>query len=300
MNARQETWLSMYHAVIAHCDNHPAITAAVPAFATLLAELKAKKAAITSIATKEAQLSSTPATPKEASRISLCNKASEVAAIVFAFATAQKDHKLKEEVRTSFTKLRRLQDELLAPACMNIHKAATNNIAALAPWGITPATLTNFLAIINQYRSAISMPRNTTSLRSAYTAELKKLFTETNQLLKTQLDKVALQFKTTEPNFYNAYITNRIIIDAPTSPTRIKGIITGSSKEPLSDVKIQVMGKEYSTTSDSQGKYSLKIPQPGTYTLHFSKEGFTEKTAENILLKLGKTKRLSITLIPAS
>lgn len=294
MNAQQEAWLNMYKAVISFCNSQPAITASVPAFAAGLSTLQVITSNITDTAAKQLQATSGVRNHKENQRITLSRLASTIGANVFAWASAQQNHLVKEEVRYSFTKLRRLPDEKLAPVCKNIHKAASDNQAQLAAYGITAATLTGLQSTINTYQSAVAGPRNAVSLGSAYVQELKKLFSQANSLLKNQLDKIALQFKITHPDFYNAYSSNRIIVDAPTSHTKIAGIITNANKEPVSNVSVTVVDKEYKAETNAGGKFSIKIPVPGTYTLRCSKEGFTELTLQNILLKLGKTKRIRI------
>ena len=294
MNAQQEAWLNMYKAVISYCNSQPAITASVPAFAAALSALQAITSNITDTAAKQLQATAGVRNHKENQRITLSRLASTIGANVFAWASVQQNHLVKEEVRYSFTKLRRLPDEKLAPVCKNIHKAASANQAQLAAYGITAATLADFQNTINTYQSAVAGPRNAVSLRSAYVQELKKLFSQANSLLKNQLDKIALQFIITHPDFYNAYSSNRIIVDAPTSHTKIAGIITNKDKEPISNVTITVSGTAYKTETNTEGKFKIKIPVPGTYTLRCSKEGFAELTLQNILLKLGKTKRIRI------
>jgi hypothetical protein len=297
MNSSQEAKLSMYNAVITYCDANTATVATVPAFQTAYTNFKNNFGAIIEVASLEAQVITGITMDKSQMRKDLAQKASDIAAAVYAYAITQNDNTLKEQVNFSVSDLLRLKDEILGPTCSNIANAADTNIANLAGYGITAAVLTDFADMTQAFMNLVAAPRNAVTQRATYSSELKELFKTGDSILKDQMDKIALQFKTTNPEFYTTYKNNRIILDAGTSPTQAEGIITQNGTETtLSGVSIQVVGQSYNATSNGSGEYKLKIPVPGTYNIQFTKSGFADKTVDNIEITLGQSTDLDVQL----
>lgn len=299
MDSKFEARLNMYHAVIAHCDANPAIVATVVAFQTTITSFKAKVSSIQTIAQQEAQVISGVATDKKVLRDSLCQQGADIAAVVYAYAASTGNNTLKEAMAFSKSDLRNMRDDQLAPSCNNIHDAASTNLVALAPYGITAAMLTSFNTLITNYSAAVPKPRNATSLRKTYAAELKTLFSEADDMLKNQLDKTAVQFKAAHLEFYTAYKNNRIIIDPGTSVTQLVGTVTDANKNtPLNAANVSVQEQDYKTTTKADGTYLLKIPVPGDYKIIFSHQGYITN-ADGVTITLGQTSTLDMALSPA-
>jgi hypothetical protein len=297
MTSRQEAKLNMYNAVVTHCDSNAAIVASVPAFQTSVNSFKDVYNNILETAQLEAQVISGIAMDKTSLRKELAQQAADIAAAVYAFASAAVNNTLKEQVNFSVSDLLHQKDELLGSVCTNISNAANDNIAGLADYGITAGTLTDFNTLIGNYTLAVSAPRNAVAQRSSYSAGLKSLFKQGDDILKNQMDKIINQFKNTQPLFYDTYKNNRIIIDEGTSATQVDGVITQSGTETtLSAVSVQVVGQSYNTASNGSGKYKLKIPVPGAYSIQFSKSGFVSKTIDNVEITLGQSTSLDVQL----
>jgi Carboxypeptidase regulatory-like domain len=309
MKSRQEAKLNMYHAVITHCDANSAIILTVPGFATQLTAFKAKVVSLDDTAQLEAQIISGIATDKKALKTSLCQQAADIAAVVFSYAKTINNNTLAESVSLTKSELTALRDDELAPTCQNIHDAANTNVIALAPFNITPAMLTDFQALIDDYIAAVPTPRNAAALRKTYATTIKTLFTDCDSILKDQLDKTAVQFKAANLEFYNTYKNNRIILDAAQSNTQAQGNVTiDIAGGPIFGVAVQATQvlppgstdtpAVYNTSTDVNGLYTLKIPQPGVYDFTFKKTGYQVRSTNSITLTLGQTTTLSVTLIP--
>jgi hypothetical protein len=309
MNSSQEAKLNMYHAVITHCDANNAVVATIPAFDAQLTTFKATVVSIDDTVQLEAQVISGIATDKKVLRTSLTQQGADLAATVFAYAKSINDNTLAEAVDFAKSELARLKDDELAPVCQNIHAAANTNIAALAAYGITAPALANFNALITNYIAAVPAPRNAAALRKTYAVNLKTFFKDADSMLKNQMDKSALRFKITHPDFYTTYKNNRIILDPAVSSTQAQGTITiDIAGGPINGVAIQATQvlppgstdtpAVYNTSSNVSGLYTLKIPQPGVYNFTFTKTGYQTRNANNITLSLGQTTPLSVTLIP--
>ena len=297
MDSKQESKLNMYNAVITHCAANPAIIATVPAFQTALTNFQNVFGNIIETAQLEAQVIKGIAMDKSQYKTDLVQKASEIAAAVYAYAVTQNNNTLKEQVHFSVSDLLRMKDEILGPTCLNISNAANDNVASLAGYGITAAVITDFNDMISTYMGVVSNPRNAVTQRATYSASLKDYFKEGDDILKNQMDKIALQFKAANLEFYTTYKNNRIILDAGTSATEAEGIITQSGTETtISGVSVQVVGQSYNAASNGSGEYKLKIPVPGTYSIQFSKPGFANKTIDNVEITLGQSTSLDVQL----
>jgi hypothetical protein len=131
----------------------------------------------------------------------------------------------------------------------------------------------------------------------ALTQQLKSLFKQGDAQLKSSMDKLMLNFKSTDKEFFDTYTSAREIMDAATSSTNITGTVTDSkTSKPVRGVSIAVDGKPYSAISNSKGKYILKIPVPGVYTIKFIKEGYQDKMEKGIEVAIGKSTTLNVTM----
>lgn len=297
MDSRQEAKLNMYDAVLAHCDANAAIVATVVAFQNAVNDFEDIVDDLRTAAQNEVQAITGFTADKNAQRQDLIDITVDVAGSIYAYASAQDNLILKDQVKINPSDLTRMKDELLGPVCTNILDAANANAAALVDYGVTAAKITALDDAIEDFVSAVPAPRNAVSNRVSIAEQIKQLFKDGDQLLKERLDKLALQFKTTQPNFYTAYRSNRVILDAATSATQVSGIVRDAfTNNPLSGVAIQVVDQSYSTTTNGAGEYTLKIPVPGEYNITFTKENYQVKTEENVDVTLGQTTDLDVTL----
>ena len=155
----------MYHAVINYGNANPAIVATVPAFSTTFTSFKAKVSSIESTAQLETQVITGVATDKKTRKETLVQQATDIAAVVFSYASSVGNNTLKQQVNFSRSELLRLKDDELPATSHNIHDAANANLVALAPYGITAAMLTSFDTLISQYAAVVPSPRNAKAQR---------------------------------------------------------------------------------------------------------------------------------------
>ncbi len=101
---------------------------------------------------------------------------------------------------------------MLIPACSNIYNALNDNSKVLKTFGITAGNISDLQTAIDDYQAILVSPRNAITQRSAHGAAISNLFKQANDILKNQLDKMAVQFKTTAETFFVAYKKNRAIV----------------------------------------------------------------------------------------
>ena len=302
MTSREESKLNMYDATVTFgtVPANATIILTVPAFDALFTILKAKLSSLKGVIAIENQIITGIATDKRVLKINLCNMACDIAAVITAYAVSINNNELKEAMSLQPSECKATDDGEVESKCQNIHAAANANLVALATYGITAPMLATLQTTINNYAAKVAGPRNAISNRAAQKTARKNLYKEIDALLKTQMDKIAVQFKAANIDFYNEYKQNRIIIDPAKAKTKAAGTVTHSvTNDPLEGVTVAttVNGNPVSTLTDANGKYKLPLP-PGTYTITFTKTGFQPHQVTSITITLGQTTTLDVQLTP--
>jgi len=300
MNAKLEAKLNMYRSTQKHCNDNLSIVSTVPAFQTTLTTFNLKVSSIIALTQQEDLATKGITVDKTEAKKSLCRLATDIAAPIFAFASAGADNKLKQEVKFTFSDLLKTKDDVLAPRCQNIKDIATANLRALAAYGLTEASLSAFQTEIDNYQSKVPTPRNSAAQKKTIRDNIKKLFAETDSILKEQMDKTVVGFKASNPDFVSTYKANRVIIDPGKSATALKGTVQNSKdKTPVSGATILVEETGFKATTNDAGTYEIKPIPAGTYTITITAPKYVEKTEKNITAKQGQTTTLSTLLNPA-
>ena len=225
MTAIQESKLNMFRTVETHIGDNAAIIADSPAFQTAFNKIKANNAAIQSAAQQRSASLTGIAADKSNLKQTLAKLAATIAGAVFAYAAAEKNQTLKQEMNISVSKLQRARDEELAPRCQMIHDRAETNLAALTDYGINAAQLKNLQTAINNYSAETMKPRQAVSTRKTTRANLAALFRENDDILKNQLDKLIELYRADHPDFVNTYFQTRIIVDPPTRARKAEDVV---------------------------------------------------------------------------
>lgn len=300
MNATQEAKLNMFRATQKHCNDNPAIVATIPAFQTAAGTLNTTIAGIIATAQQEDLVTKGITVDKAEAKKTLCQLAADIAAPIVAYAAATKNNKLLKEVNYTHSDLIRTKDDQLAPRCKNIYDAAQANAAALRDYGITATTTETLLTTINNYQAKVPDPRNAAAQKATIRTNLKNLIKEADQILKLQLDKTVLGFKTSHPDFVTAYKANRVIIDPGKSTTTLKGVIINSTnKSPVSGATILVVETGNKTSGNEKGSYQIKPIPAGIYTINISAPKYKDSTQKEVTVKQGQITTLNFVLDPA-
>lgn len=216
MTAREEAKLSMYRAVSQHCSLNAAIVNTNLAFKSSNTTLDAKIATLLTSETSVQKQTKGVAQDKGTLRATLVLTAFETAAQVSAFATKTKNDTLKQIVNFSMTDLERIKDDLLIPTCNNIKKAANDNLANLADYGVTVASLTAFQTDMDNYSASVAKPRLAKTQKTTDGKNVKAIMKEIDNILKEEMDKTVVNFRKTYPDFVTKYKEVRKIVDPST------------------------------------------------------------------------------------
>lgn len=213
MTERQENKFSMYVAVEQYCDDNDAIVSTIPALKTAHSGFKIKITAIRNTVQQQSVQTGGIAQDKNVLRVTLCDATLNIASAVMAFAKDKNNLQLFEECNYSRSELLKLKDSQITQICTSIKEKAEAHLGELNDYGITATELTEFQTVIDQYIQATPKPRGATAQKKTSTQNLKQLFAETDDILKTRMDKLVLKLKNTHPDFYHTYQNTRTIID---------------------------------------------------------------------------------------
>ncbi len=219
MNSRQEAKFSMFRAVQLLCNNNLPIINTNIAFTAAFAIFNSKITALFGSETVVSKQTKGVAMDKGTLKQILCQAAADLAALVFAYANRTKNDTLKQQVNYAKSDVEKLKDDLIVPTCNNIKKAASDNLAALADFGVTAAMLTAFQTNIDNYNISVPKPKLTKATKTTETANIKTTIKDIDNVLKNEMDKLVVSFKTANPNFASDYKNARVIID-PNSATK--------------------------------------------------------------------------------
>ena len=148
---------------------------------------------------------------KEQARLSLCIISVEVIGAMKAYGAVAQDPELLARVSfTASTVCSGKVSEVVA-RCKNVWQAATDNVAALAKYGVTPAKLTKLNNAIKAFDKVKTAPRQHQAIKSAATQLIPVLVDSGVGIVRDQLDQLMPQFAATNPAFCNAYFSARVV-----------------------------------------------------------------------------------------
>jgi len=195
-----------------HYDGTKSLTT-LPALEQGVEELRDVLAAIDVQSKKQAD-SSGAALAKKTALLTLGDAAYEVARAVRACAADVGNDTLTGQVTFSRVALIRGADKTVIDRAELVRDAAAESIALLADYGVTPVKVTALTKKIDAFRKAQPAPRQRVNKSSAAMKALRKLFKSTRTLLNERLDGLMVQYKTSNPEFFNQYNSARVLVTA--------------------------------------------------------------------------------------
>jgi hypothetical protein len=208
---------------------------ALPALARAAEELDELLSEIDAQAQKQKALSGA-SLEKAAALQALGDLAHEIASAVHACAAASGNQDLAGRVSYSRLDWSRGADKTIIGRAQNLHEVASSVIDSLVEYGVTPAKLANLQKRIVAFREAHPAPRQRVTASSAATKEIRNLLNQASALLKEQIDRLMVQFMTSTPEFYNAYVSARTVVPPGVRSAETEANLppeTGTASSPL-------------------------------------------------------------------
>lgn len=136
----------------------------------------------------------------------------EISGAVYSFAHDMNDNALMARVNYKSTRLESMtQSKLVAVAGVVLEEALKIRPTDLANEGISAKELTAYKELIGRFSEVKSSKKEAVIDRSGTTEKLSILFKEASSLLKGKLDRLAVQFKRKDPEFYLKYKAARAV-----------------------------------------------------------------------------------------
>ena len=213
---------------------------------------------------------------------------------VFAYAQTIGNNTLAEQMNYAHSSIAFINDETIADWAEERKDIINGILASLADYGLDATTQQAWQDAIDAYRPLIPSTRNYVVENSAHGATLDSLIIQNRDLLNNVIDRLMNVFRFSDSIFYGKYKTARNIINLghghssenpPTPKSKVGGKVTDSTTgEPIiaADVKLITAESELTTTTNSDGQYTLTINTPAAETaadVVASKDGYTPTTS---------------------
>ena len=218
MNDRQENKLTMYETVQETMAANVTITAAVPAIAPAVAALGAEITTIQTLSQTQKQPTKGATKSKSQLRGAMADAAVPVASALKALASATGNAELAAQANFTRTDFVFSRDTVAPDNAVIVKNLAIANLAALANYGAVQSDIDALAAAITAYNASITRPRQVVTLTKAATKQLEEAFARADVILNDQLDNLIEKFRLTQPAFYLAFQSARVIVDTASPP----------------------------------------------------------------------------------
>jgi hypothetical protein len=226
---------------------------------------------------------------KNRAKMALADAMYLISAKMKAYAFDKQDDRLMGQFKTPRSSFEKMADGALIPYCRFLAEIIYPLLDLLPGYGLGLDNMAHLETLMDDYSAKQAAPRLTIVERSQLTKKLELLINDCSQMLRNEMDPLAEEFKTTNPDFYLQYKGTREIIDLGKTYTKMRGFVTeGNTAGPaLKGVKIKVEGSELEAMSAANGHYSLVRVQPGTRNIEVSKKGYKTLMLDDIYFKPG-------------
>ena len=211
MNTKCINCLNMFQTTQTCLDANEAIFKNVPAVVTASGELDDLVAAILKAQRGQASAEGLAAA-KTTVREDLADAAYEIASLVHACAQQHGVADVASRTDLSLSDVQSGKEARFIDRIKGILDDAAVLVDDLGDCGVTPAKLKALKDLVAKFEKVKPLHRTGVSDGSSATRRLSVLFARTSKLLRNRLDRLVVQFKKTEPEFYFAYQSARKIV----------------------------------------------------------------------------------------
>lgn len=213
MNKREENKYSMYKAVLSNLNANESVVNSISAFADAKNQLEGL---IGSIEAKEMEFNTKAqgkGMVKNSGRKEMMRTLLNIVNAMYVYSNRANKKELSELAKVTESQLKRMRDTLLANYAKSVYSAAQNEAANLADFGIEPEHLSELNTKITEYEAASDSKESGHQSKAAAREALYQAFDDTDVLLTGSLDRLAMLVKDSNPEFYTAYKSARVIKD---------------------------------------------------------------------------------------
>jgi hypothetical protein len=206
MDKFQTTKLDSLKLIVKESSNNPASIALVPTFGTVVNQLDQICSEIEKRQTLQEKDLTGITADKDIALEDMADSTLEIAGAVYSWAHDRNDNTLMAKVDFKKNRIDTMtQSELGSTARIVLEEAVKIPSDELANEGISANELTAYQSSIAHFGEVKSSKNEAVIDRSGTTEKLNLLFKQANTLLKNKLDRLAVQFKRKDPDFYLKY-----------------------------------------------------------------------------------------------
>jgi hypothetical protein len=213
MDRDDQNRTEMFSTVDGLMDQNNSIWSVVPAINETTADFKVIIADVGESIRKQATATGGAGDEKTNVRLSFEEKILEIADQLSALAAKNNDVNLGAQVEWSLSSLDKMGVDELEALGKTVSGLATANLAALAAYGITAADVAALDGLTARFHTVKNAPRTAIAGRKGQTQTQPVLVAKGMSLLRNRLDKQMTKFKKSNPEFYAAYRSARVIVD---------------------------------------------------------------------------------------
>jgi hypothetical protein len=199
--------------IVTEAKNNAQSAALVPTFKTGIDKLETYNTEVERLKILQSKDTSGVTTDTEVTSETLVAQTEEVAGAVHSYAYDNTNNALMAEVNYSEDDLEKMTRADLITAAGIVFAAASKLAPAdLAKEGISADQLKALGVALELFKGVKSAPREAIIDRTSYTSQISEWLAKSQLLLKKSLDRLAVQFKTKDPEFYKKYKAARHVI----------------------------------------------------------------------------------------
>jgi hypothetical protein len=212
MNKYQTARLDSLKLIVKESKNNPDSLALLPKFGVVINRLETICMAIESHQVQQEKDLKGITADKDVALENLIDSTVEIAGAVYSYAHDMKNNTLMSKVNYKSTAVEKMtQSEVVAVASIILEEAVRIPAPEMTNEGISQEELTAYGELINHFKAIKSSKREAVISRTGTTENLNNLFKEASTLLYEKLDRLAIQFKRKDPDFYLRYKAARSI-----------------------------------------------------------------------------------------
>lgn len=303
MTKSQDLKLMMYYSVISVNEKYQTTWSGNSIYSDSHNKFKVKVQLIES--TRELQIAESMGitVDKKVKKDALIDKVVFIEHRIKSFASNTGNAELLTGMDYTASRLKHVEQAELAGIANIIIGKAQANIAALAPYGITAAVITDIQSAVTAYNTALPRTKAAKIQKRNATLLLKQYFEEADTLLKERMDMDIDIFKVSKPDFYTQYKLARIIGGGSHGTIMLKVNVTQKPDGlPLHNVLCTLANTNSKQApvikkTSTLGHFSLKNLSEGVYEVKFSKIGFKEQVISTNIVD-GEMTTLDIVMEP--
>lgn len=304
MTKKQTAKTNMYLGLMLYLNGTMNIWQVLAMFETIFNNFKDKLSNLQKMQAQQETILTGYAMQKRDARIAMAESAFIIKGALQTFASDTNNNIIYMNVNWSLSDLIDCASLTSKDRCQVIHDQALAVINDLASYAVVQADLDSLLTKILAYNTIISGSKKVIGVRKQITKDIKKEIQDIDKLLKTKMDKLVANWKSSEPNFYNTYFVERKIYEAKTNFTEIiamfKNKTTGHEVEGVLFKGIGNKGGSFEVVSSTTGVADKKQISPETYNLQWEIPGFESGSMNKVKVSPGEKEQLVIELVPVS